>query len=173
MKLFTIVGAALILGTYGSSLRAQEDAEFKERIIEIKKKKLLESLALSKDKENLFLKVYDEYFDKRRDLNRERKAVMKRIAHMSQLQADDIQGDKVTKAIEELGYVERKIVDQRQRTVEQLRGTLTEPELARFVIFEQNFPIRMREMIFDIRARKHKDKDMRMFIPPGEDDLLD
>ena len=166
-----LVAAAFLL-ILGRPTAAQDDGPFKQKITVIKKKKLIEALNLSPEKEAAFLKIYDEYADQRKKLRDDRKALLKKLVHMSALEGD-VPGDRIRKTIDDLTNVDRQLIEERQKVIAKLSETLNDAQVAKFVLFEQSFPLKLREMMFDIQTKKFRDKGMPITMPPPEDELLD
>lgn len=154
-----------------SGARAQTDSSFVDKIQTMKKKKLIEKLNLSKEKTDAFIKIYDDYVSEERRFNKEKQALFQKLVHMSAL-GDAVSDDKITETIDQLDQIEHKILSHREATLDQMKGSLTAPQRARFIVFEQNFQFRLRQMWFDIQHRKNK---MKKFMPPPplEDEDLD
>jgi hypothetical protein len=147
----------------------QPDSNFITKITVMKKKKLIESLDLSKEKTEAFVKIYDEYTGEQWRLNKEKKALFQRLVHITAL-GNDVADEKITQTIDDLDAVEHKILAQRQSALDKMKGILTTPQVARFIVFEQNFQFKLRQMWFDVQYRKSK---MRKFMPPREDEDMD
>ncbi len=147
----------------------QSDSGFVDKIQTMKKKKLIEKLNLSKEKMDAFLNIYDDYVSEERQFNKEKQVLFQKLVHMSAL-GDAVSDDKITETIDQLDQIERKILSHRQATLNQMKGSLTAPQRARFIVFEQNFQFRLRQMWFDIQYRKNKMKKFMLPPPFGDED---
>lgn len=151
------------------SAAAQED--FREKIDDLRKKKLLEELDLPGDKTEVFLKIYDSYMDKERSLHREKRGAFKKLVHMSAL-GDEMPDKSIMKTLDLVNEIDMKIVSNHVAFVKDMEKTLNPAEIARVIVFEQNFQMKMREKVFDIRNKKQKMKKFMIEPPPFfEDDL--
>jgi hypothetical protein len=169
MKMFRlclVLGLPLILA---SKIWAQPDSNFIEKIQQMKKKKLLEKLELPKEKTEAFLAVYDRYSDDERQLMRDKQALFRRLVHMTAL-GGDVADEKINQTIDQINELERKIIGRHEAVLEQLRGTLTASQTARFIVFEQNFQFRLRQMWNDVQRRKNR---MKKFLGPMDDEDSD
>ncbi len=135
------------------TLFSQED-NFREKVAEVKRKKLIQTLELSKEKQADFFKVYDDYRDRRRELQKERRELMNKLSHMAAI-SDEISVDKITSVISEVNALDKSIIAEREKVIASVKPILTSGQLAKFVLFEQNFAYKLREMIFDIKMDKH------------------
>ncbi len=145
-----------LLSVLTQSLVAQ-DGNFRDKVADIKRKKLIETLDLSKDKQPAFFKTYDGYRDRRRALQKERKELMDRLSHMAAI-ADEVSSDKIAATIGEINALDKRIIEEREKVLAEVKPLLTHGQLAKFVLFEQNFSYKLREMIFDVRKEKMKHK---------------
>ncbi|MBX7151059.1 hypothetical protein K1X84_05425 [bacterium] len=132
---------------------SQETQEIIDKIQAIKKKKLIEKLNLSKDKSDEFLKIYDSYMSKDMSLNKEKRSVFKKLSHMSAL-GDDISSDKILNTVDELNNLDRAIQKNYEDNLGQLKESLTPAQLARFIVFENRFQYKLRDLLIDIRRKK-------------------
>lgn len=142
----------------------QEDKPFQDKIVELRKERLAEELSLSKEKESAIMKLYDEYVERERDLMQQRGELFKRLVHMSAL-ADDVSEDKILKAIDELKEAERKIQIHHDGVVAAMKKELKPWQLGRFILFEERFHQKMRQMMMDMKGGKGK-KWKRFDAPP-------
>lgn len=140
---------------------AQEDVDFREKIDDLRKKKLLEDLNLSSDKSAVFTRIYDDFVKKERNLRMEKRDAFKKLVHMSAL-GDDMPDKNIMKTIDQVNDIDMKIVANHVAFVKELEKTLTPAQIARVVVFEQNFQTKMREKVFDMRYKKNK----RILLPP-------
>lgn len=148
---------------------AQDEGNFREKIDDLRKKKLLEDLNLSKEKSEAFLKIYDAFIDQERNLHRDKRDVFKKLVHISAL-GDEIPDNSIMKTIDRVNEIDMKIVANHVTFVKEMEKKLNAAEIARVVVFEQNFQMKMREKVFDIRSKKNK----RYLLPPPpfmEEDL--
>lgn len=138
-----------------STLLAQEPRDVPRKVMELKKTKLIEELQLNDKQKEPFTKLYDEFLSERRELNHAKKKTFKRLMLMSEL-GSDVADDKILSAIQELESTEKKLSAQQEKIIRDLKSVLTVTQLARFIVFEEHFDHRMRELMFKFRGRDHK-----------------
>ncbi len=161
----SILYVSLILAALGfQPLMAQEEPDFRGKIDELRKKKLLEELNLSKEKNEAFLKVYDTFIEQERSLHREKRDAFKKLVHMSAL-GEEIPDKNILKALDLINEVDMRIVTNHVNFVKDMGKSLTPAEIARVIVFEQNFQMKMREKVIDIR-KKPKMKRYMVEPPP-------
>lgn len=171
MKVPIIYIFILLLFAGFRSATAQGDGEFREKIDDLRKKKLLEELDLPGDKTEAFMKIYDSYMDKERNLHREKRGAFKKLVHMSAL-GEEMPDKSIMKTLDLVNEIDMKIVSNHVAFVKDMEKTLNPAEIARVIVFEQNFQMKMREKVFDIRNKKQKMKKFMIEPPPFfEDDL--
>ena len=144
---------------------AQEEGDFREKIDDLRKKKILEELNLPKEKSEAFLKIYDSFMDKERSLHREKRGAFKKLVHMSAL-GDEMPDKNIMKTLDLVNEIDMKIVSNHVAFVKDMEKTLNPSEIARVIVFEQNFQMKMREKVFDIRTKKQKMKRFMIEPPP-------
>lgn len=149
----------------------QEDKPFQNKIVELRKERLAEELNLSKEKESAIMKMYGEFVERERDLMQQRGELFKRLVHMSAL-AEDVSEDKVLKAIDELQEAERKIQNHHDGVVAAMKKELKPWQLGRFILFEERFHQKMRQMMMDMKGGKSK-KWKRFDAPPPHGEFED
>ena len=151
MKLRYIVMTLWIAVLCGSSF-AQERRDMPRKIRELKKLKLIEELQLNEKQKEPFAALYSSYLDERRELNHARKKIFKRLMLMSEL-GSDVPDDKIKSAILELEVTEKKITDQQTKILKDMQTVLTVSQIARFIVFEEHFEHRMKELMFRFRGK--------------------
>lgn len=154
MRKFTSFWLMIVgLSALSTAICAQESQDIIEKIQAIKKKKLIEKLNLSKDKSDEFLKTYDDYMSKDMSLNKEKREVFKKLTHMAAL-GDDISNDKILSTVEELNNLDQAIQKNYEDNLGRLKESLTPAQLARFIVFENRFQYKLRDLLMDIRRKK-------------------
>ncbi len=151
LSMLTVISAILAVNT----LLAQEPRDVPKKVRELKKTKLIEELQLNDKQKEPFTKLYDEFLTERRELNQAKKKTFKRLMLMSEL-GSDVADDKILSAIHELESTEKKLSVQQEKMIRDLKSFLTAPQLARYIVFEEHFDHRMRELMFKFRGRDHK-----------------
>ena len=163
MKKILLYLCILIVTAGARPAFAQDEPDFRGKIEDLKKKKLLEDLNLSQDRRDAFLRTYDAYMDKERNLHRDKREAFKKLVHMSAL-GEDIPDKSVMKTLDLINEIDTKIVANHVAFVKDMEKNLSPSQIARVVVFEQNFQMKMREKVFDIRMKKPKGK--RLLIEP-------
>lgn len=131
---------------------AQERRDMPRKIRELKKLKLIEELQLNEKQKEPFQKMYDSYLEERQELNHARKKIFKRLMLMSEL-GSDVPDEKIKSAIQELEITERKINEQQGKILKDIESVLTVSQVARFIVFEEHFEHRMKELMFRFRGK--------------------
>lgn len=152
----------LLLVTIQMSM-AQDEGNFREKIDDLRKKKLLEDLNLPSAKSETFIKIYDAYMDQERNLHREKRDAFRKLVHMSAL-GDEMPDNTVMKTLDQVNDIDMKIVSNHVAFIKDMEMNLTPAQIARVVVFEQNFQMRMREKVFEFRNKKQK---MKRFYDPS------
>ncbi len=150
---------------------AQEGDDMREKMAALRKEKLIEDLKLSKSKREAFEKIYDEYLAAERQLSRERAEVFRKLVHMAALE-DDVDEKTIGKTIDELYSADKKIESHHDAVVERLRKELESWQVARFIVFEEKFHVKVREMIWNLRkkgGRGHGFREWDLPPPPPDD----
>ncbi|MBL7994049.1 hypothetical protein JNM05_01640 [bacterium] len=161
-KMFAVY-MVLVIAAFHASV-AQEEGSFREKVDDIRKKKLLEDLNLSYEKSEVFIKIYDAFMEQERNLHREKRDVFKRLVHMSAL-GDEMPGNSIMKTLDQVNEIDMKILSNHASFIKDMEKKLTPAQIARVVVFEQNFQMKMREKVFEFRTKKHK---MKQFYVPSQ-----
>ncbi len=157
---FLIFFIALISG----SSFAQGRRDMPKKVRELKKLKLIEELQLNEKQKEPFQALYDSYLEERHELNYARKKIFKRLMLMTEL-GSDVPDDKIKSAIQELENTERKITEQQTKILKDMQSVLTVSQIARFIVFEEHFEHRMKELMFKFRWQD--DRKGRLDFPGG------
>lgn len=160
----------LLFGAFQLSV-AQEEGDFREKVDDLRKKKLLEELNLSKDKSEAFLTIYDAFIEKERSLHREKRDVFKKLVHMSAL-GEEIPDNSIMKTLDQVNEIDMKIVSNHVSFIKDMEKKLAPAQIARVIVFEQNFQMKMRDKVFEFRSKKPKMKRFYIPSPPSwEEDI--
>lgn len=142
----------ILIAVLSGLLFAQERRDMPRKIRELKKLKLIEELQLNEKQKEPFQKMYDSYLEERQELNHARKKIFKRLMLMSEL-GSDVPDEKIKSAIQELEITERKINEQQGKVLKEIESVLTISQVARFIVFEEHFEHRMKELMFRFRGK--------------------
>lgn len=143
---------------------SQGPKDMPEKIREIRKNRLLEELRLKDPQKTSFIQLYDDYLNRRRELNRAKREIFRRLALMTEL-GSDVPEEKVKSAILEFEKNEQQIRATQDKMMKDIQTLMTPVQIARFVVFEEQFEHRMREIMF--RFRDKKERHGRGFGPPA------
>jgi len=135
----------------------------RERIKTIKVWKLTEELKLSQAQSEKFFPVYNRFFDRREEIEQEKRKVMDQLEDLT---AGDAPADAaIVKCLDKLDDLDQEIQGLRVKFRGELKNILTERQIGRLYLFEVRFMQEMREIMRDIRregGRPHFDRE------PGE-----
>jgi hypothetical protein len=140
---------------------AQEFHHVREKIVELKKKKMVEELGLEGEEARKFLDIYAVHIDQMHQLHRQRKELSKKLKHMAAI-GYDVPGDRILQTISELNKVDETMLQERNKTMIKMEGILNPPLMAKYVLFEMRFDDKLRETLMFIRHKRPKER------PPWE-----
>lgn len=132
---------------------AQEFHHVREKIVELKKKKMVEELGLEGEEARKFLDVYAIHIDQMHQLHRQRKELSKKLKHMAAI-ANDVPGDRILQTISELNRVDETMLQERSKTMLKMESILKPPLMAKYVLFEMRFDDKLRETLMFIRHKR-------------------
>jgi hypothetical protein len=125
-----------------------------ERIDQLRKMKLIETLGLDEEKSVRLISRYSKHQEQIRALYLERGTMVDNLEESIKESRDS----EYTKLIEGIFAIERKILDTRFDFIRNLNDLLSKKQQAKFLVFERNFNRDLREMIFDAKkgpGREH------------------
>ncbi len=141
---------SIILLLLASTIAFSQPMKMHERMLTIKKVKLLEYMDLNETKSDKILVIVTKYENELRDLN-------EKIKSLSQKLSDDIEKlteNDLKKRNDELYNNLEKIADIHKNKLNEARSNLNEKEFAKFQIFELKFAHELRKHLFENRKKK-------------------
>lgn len=145
----------MVLFLSAGTCLAQEFHHVREKIVELKKKKMVEELGLEGDEERKFLDVYAVHIEQMHELHRQRKELSKKLRHMAAI-GNDVPGDRILQTISELNRVDETMLQEKSKTMLKMEGILKPPLMAKYVLFEMRFDDKLRETLMYIRHQRPK-----------------
>ena len=118
----------------------------KERLEELEKIKLLETLQLDEETAGRFLVRHKEFRDNQRELMDQRDAILLEMETALQ-KGKDVSEYDYNKSILNLSEMERRLGDQREEFLTSLSDILTSEHIAKLVVFESKFRQELREAL--------------------------
>ncbi len=127
----------------------------RERIEEFKKLKLIEVLALEEEMAVRFFAKYNKHEKEQQAVHLEMKETVDHIEEMLQENAGEAEFEEAFGRIQEL---ERKLDQERQRFLNDLRAILTVQQVGKLIVFERNFAKRIQDIMRDMRRERWRDR---------------
>jgi hypothetical protein len=151
-KIFcTIIFLCLIPTTFISVVYAQygegeqRGQRVREKVDQLRKMKLIETLGLDEEKSVRFIARYSKHQEQIRALYLERGV---QVDNLEEAIKESHESDYL-KFIEGMFAIDRKILDTRIDFIKSLNDLLSKKQQAKFLVFERNFNRDLRDMIFD------------------------
>lgn len=119
----------------------------RERVEQLRKMKLIETLGLDEDKSVRFISRFSKHQEQMRSLFNERSTTVDNLEQAIK----DSRESEYSRLIEIVFAVDRKIIDERVKFIKSLDDLLTKEQQAKFLVFDRNFNRDLRDMIFDAR----------------------
>jgi hypothetical protein len=126
----------------------------REKIEQLRKMKLIETLGLDEEKSVRFISRYSKHQEQVRALYLERGTLIDNLEEA----VKDSRDSEYPKLIDGIFVIERKILDTRIDFIKNLSDILSKKQQAKFLVFERNFNRDLRDMIFEARrgpGREH------------------
>ncbi|MBF0487675.1 MAG: hypothetical protein HQK98_05885 [Nitrospirae bacterium] len=137
---------ALIQADSGAKdgVKSKEMSEFRQKIKALKKKKIVEALALNKDTADKVLSVIDKYDSKihesMRSMRDDIKSLKKAVAENKDDAAKRAIIDKITQSRKDL-------ISLKQAEMDELKGILSVDQQARYILFSIDFHMAIRKIM--------------------------
>ena len=119
----------------------------RERVEQLRKMKLIETLGLDEEKSVRFISRFSRHQEQMHSLFTERSAVVDELEQAIK----DSRKSEYSKLIDGALVIDRKIFDEREKFIQSLDDLLTKQQQAKFLVFDRNFNRDLRDMIFDVR----------------------
>ncbi|HTX19475.1 MAG TPA: hypothetical protein VMG34_12540 [Bacteroidota bacterium] len=157
MKYFaTMLLAALVFstGTVMAQPRGGNRGPWPDRIESYKKVRMLEALKLDEEHSVKFVTRYDTHQDVMREYDKERNELIDRLDSLARADAADNAFDEVYAGLLE---IDKKIADERQNFLNQLKEILSNKQIAEYIVFERNFIRELRQAVRDVQRDRIRD----------------
>lgn len=132
-----------------------EDPRARERVDQLRKMKLIETLGLDEEKSVRFISRLSKHQDEMRSLLSQRSAA---IDDLEQAIKDSHESE-YAKHIDEVISIDRKITDEKIKFYRSLDDLLTVKQQAKYLVFDRNFNRDLRDMIFETRHGSGPDRE--------------
>jgi hypothetical protein len=124
-----------------------KDPRARERVEQLRKMKLIETLNLDEEKSARFISRLTKHQEAVRTLMNERSTA---VDGLEQAIKDSREGE-YPHLIDGMLVIDRKIFDERVKFIQSLSDLLTKKQQAQYLVFDRNFNRDLRDMIFDVR----------------------
>jgi hypothetical protein len=129
-----------------------------EKISELEKLKLMETLNLDESKMVKFFARRKEFQDKIQDLNKQRNDVLDQVQNALNNEGNSSKDEQYYKKyVESIKTIDLNLVRARNEYFNSLRDILTQKQLAKLMVFERNFKKELRDIIFKERRKNMQD----------------
>ncbi|MBF0553336.1 MAG: hypothetical protein HQK96_02125 [Nitrospirae bacterium] len=126
------------------SVRSKEMSEMRQKIKALKKKKIVEALALNKDSADKVLSVIDKYDGKMHESMRSMRDDIRNLKKA----VDDKKDDAAKKAIiDKITQNRKELISLKQAEMDELKGVLTIEQQAKYILFSVDFHRTIRKIV--------------------------
>lgn len=122
-----------------------------ERIEQFKKVRMLEALKLDEETSVRFISRYNKHQEEMKDLEQQRRELLGQLRALRQSNASNTD---LEKALADLRSLQDKLIQARQRYIDDLKQVLTSRQIADYVIFEENFVQNLRDIMRDMQRER-------------------
>lgn len=151
--LFVLGCFALAQAAPDPAINHKEMSEMYRKIRALKKKKIVEALALNKESADKILSVIDKYDNKRRESNRSMREDVRNLKKA----VDDKQDDAVKTLVDKITQNRKDLLLLNQAEMDELKSVLTVEQQARYILFSIDFHKAIRRIIAEKRSRRDKE----------------
>ncbi|MBF0516402.1 MAG: hypothetical protein HQK97_04665 [Nitrospirae bacterium] len=139
LVLFVVLGCFVLVQAdppVKDTLKEKEFSELRQKIKALKKKKIVEALALTKEAADAVLSVIDKHDAQMHDLIRS----MKDDIHNLKKAVNDKKDDTVKQAIiDKITKTRTELIAVKQAEIDELKGILTVDQQAKYILFSIDF----------------------------------
>jgi hypothetical protein len=156
MKQYVTIVAAFLFWIVASA-EAQEgkshwDQQGFQKIETFKKVRMMEVLKLDENLAIKFMTRYDKHEDRMRAIENERDSLIDKLQTLNENNGSDKEYDKT---FDSLIQTNAEISDARIDFLNDMKGILTDKQIAQYIVFERNFTRDLRDIIRDVQ-RGHR-----------------
>lgn len=141
---------SIIIFLLAASFAFSQPLKMHERMLTIKKVKLLEYMGLNESKSDKILIIVTKYENEIRDLNEKIKSLSKKLSD----DLENLSENDLKKRNDELYNNLEKIANIQKNKLNEARSILSEKEFAKFQIFELKFAHELRKHLFENRKNR-------------------
>lgn len=141
---------SIILFLLATTFAISQPLKMHERMLTIKKVKLLEYMGLDEAKSDKILVLVTKYENELRDLNEKIKSLSKKLSEdLESLSENDLKkrNDELYNNLEKISAIQKNKLNE-------ARSILSEKEFAKFQIFELKFAHELRKHLFENRKKR-------------------
>ncbi len=140
---------SILLLFFTTTFAFTQPMKMHERMLTLKKVKLLEYMDLNESKSDKLLVIVTKYENELRDLNNKIKELSKKLSE----DIEKLSESELKKRNDELYKNLEKISEIQKNKLNEARATLSEKEFAKFQIFELKFAHELRKHLFENRKK--------------------
>ena len=126
-----------------------------DRIESYKKVRMLEALKLDEEHSVKFVTRYDKHQEILHAYDKSRNDLIDKLDSLARLNAADDAFDEVYAGL--LG-IDKKIADERQNFLDEMKEILSNKQIAEYIVFERNFIRELRQAVRDVQRDRIKDR---------------
>lgn len=145
---------SFILIIFIQALAYSQPLKMHERLLTVKKVKLMEYMNLEESKANKLLVIVTKYENELRDANEK----IKNLSEKLDKDLNNLSESELKKRNDELSENIANISNINNNKSKEARSLLTEKEFAKFQIFEYKFALELRKHLFDNRNIRKNEK---------------
>ena len=124
-----------------------------ERLQNLKKIQMLETMKLEEKVGLTLIDKYNKHRDEMRSLEGQRSDLIDKLESQLQANASDSEFQKTFSALSD---IDKKIAEERQKYLTDLKEILTTKQIAKYIVFERDFARHLRNIMRDVqRDRMH------------------
>ena len=126
-----------------------------DRIESWKKVRMLESLKLDEDQSTKFITRYNKHADAMHEFEKERNDLVDKLDLQSKSDAADADYEQTFNVLLD---IDKKISEERLHFLTELKGVLSNKQIAEYIVFERNFAQELRQAVRDVQRERMKDR---------------
>ena len=123
--------------------------KMRERLQTIKIWQLTDKVGLTTEQSERFFPIYNKHQDDHRKLEEDRFSLIEKLDQMSEKK--DISDSELKKVLDELSEIDTRMIAMRKSFLNEISGVLSTKQVAKLLVFEEQFKRRLQENIRDIR----------------------
>lgn len=144
---------SILISIFLQAIAFSQPMKMRERLLTVKKVKMVEFMKLPEEKTNKLLITVTKYEDKLINLNEQLRGLNKQLED----EIKDMSLEDIKKINNKIGDTKSQITALKNEKFEEVRKLLDEKEFAKYQVFEYKFAVALKKHIIDrVKNRKNK-----------------